>query len=205
MKKLFLVLAFVTIASTHSFAGGPISFGFQATGAVLNVPEPLKAVYGFGYGGGVHLDINLPVLFSIRIAADYTTYSPDKEKFKGILAAQVPGSIASGFEVDGGRFNIFSVSANGKLSLLPTPIISPYITAGAGIGSISSSDLTVKFQGQNLVTAAAPAAETKAAVNFGAGIDLSIVVTLYLEAKYTIIFTNGESSSFVPVSLGITF
>jgi opacity protein-like surface antigen len=204
MKRILLLAAFLTIISSSLYAGGPISFGLQATGATLNVPEPLKAVYGFGYGGGAHLDINLPVLFSIRIAADYTTYSPDREKFKTVLAAQSLGRVASGFETDGGRFNIFSASANGKLSLLPTPIISPYITAGAGIASVSNSDLTIRYQGTDLGTVASDS-QTKAAINFGAGIDLTIVVTLYLEAKYTIIFTNGESSSFVPVSLGITF
>jgi len=205
MKRLGLVLICLSMLGSESTAAGLIGFGVQATGATLNVPDPLKPVYGFGYGGGAHLDINLPVLFSIRIAADYTTYSPDKEKYKTVLASFAPGSVPSLFDFDGGRINIFSVSANGKLALLPTPIISPYITAGGGIGSISGSDLTVKYQGQTLGTAPAPATETKASVNFGVGIDLSIVVTLYLEAKYTIIFTQGESSSFVPVSLGITF
>ena len=205
MKRLSLVLVCLVLVSMQSFAGGPVSFGLQATGASLNVPEPFKSVYGFGYGGGAHLDINLPLLFSIRVAADYTTYSPDRDKFKGVLAAQAPGSIASGFETDGGRFNIFSVSANGKLALLPTPVVSPYITAGVGIGSISASDITVKYLGQTLGTAPSPGTETKSSVNFGAGVDLTLVVTLYLEAKYTIIFTDGESSSFVSVSLGITF
>lgn len=204
MKKA-LLLVVLLLVSSNVFAAGLIGFGLQATGATLNVPGPFKPAYGFGYGGGAHLDINLPVLFSIRVAADYTTYSPDNTKYAGALPAFYPGTVVSGFSIDGGRINIFSVSANGKLSLLPTPIISPYITAGAGIASISSSDLTVKYQGQNLGTATVPGAETKASVNFGAGIDLTIVVTLYIEAKYTIIFTEGESSSFVPVSLGITF
>ena len=205
MKKVAVVFASVIVMSAQTFAGGMLGFGVQATGATLNVPDPFKSIYGFGYGGGAHLDINLPILFSIRVAADYTTYSPDNDKYKGVLAVNVPGSIASAFEIDGGRINIFSVSANGKLSLLPTPIVSPYVTAGVGIGSISSSDLTVKYQGQNLPTPPSPGAETSTAVNFGAGIDLSLFVTLYLEAKYTIIFTQGGSSSFVPVSLGITF
>ena len=205
MKRFSVLLASLIVISEQTFAGGLFGFGVQATGATLNVPDPFKSIYGFGYGGGAHLDINLPILFSIRVAADYTTYSPDNDKYKGVLATFAPGSIASGFDISGGRINILSVSANGKLALLPTPIVSPYITAGVGIGSISSSDLAVKYQGQNLGTAPSPAAETNAAVNFGAGIDLSLFVTLYLEAKYTIIFTQGSSSSFVPVSLGITF
>lgn len=161
-------------------------------------------MYGAGYGGGVHLDISLPILFSIRVAGDYTTYSPDIDKFKGVYASLNPGSSASGFEIDGGRFNIFSLAANGKLGL-PIPILSPYLTAGAGIASISVSDATVKYQGQPFNTIAGDKSGTNASVNFGAGVELSLVITLYLEAKYTVIFTEGGSSSFVPVSLGITF
>jgi hypothetical protein len=67
------------------------------------------------------------------------------------------------------------------------------------------SDLTVKRQGSPIGTFPGPTSGTNASVNFGAGVDLNVVVTLYLEAKYTIIFTEGESSSFIPVSLGITF
>ena len=68
-----------------------------------------------------------------------------------------------------------------------------------------SSDATVKYQGQPVSTIAGTKSGTNASVNFGAGVDLNLIITLYLEAKYTIIFTEGESSSFVPVSLGITF
>jgi len=204
MKKILFVLSTVILCSSVSFAGGLIGFGVQATGAALNVPEPLKAVYGVGYGGGAHLDINLPVLFSIRIAGDYTTYSPDNGKFAGVLAAINPGVTASGFSIDGGRISIFSASANGKLAL-PTPVLAPYLTAGAGIASVSSSDITVKYQGLPFAGAAGAKSATNASINFGAGVELSLVLTLYLEAKYTIIFTEGESSSFVPVSLGVTF
>ncbi len=38
------------------------------------------------------------------------------------------------------------------------------------------------------------------------GVNLSlVVVSLYLEARYTWIFTEGSTSTYVPVSLGITF
>jgi opacity protein-like surface antigen len=204
MKRLIATAVAVLIVSSAARADGMIGFGVQLTGAALNVPEPLKAVYGVGYGGGAHLDINLPVLFSIRVAADYTTYSPDADKYKGIIATFNPGTAASDYDFSGGRINIFSVSANGKLGL-PTPLVSPYITAGGGIASVSSSDLTIRYQGQPVANAAGASTGTKGSINFGVGVDLNIVITLYLEAKYTIIFTEGESSSFVPVSLGITF
>lgn len=205
MKKLSFVVVCLIVILGQSFASGPIGFGVQATGASLNVAEPLKSVYSTGFGGGAHLDINLPVLFSIRVAADYTVYSPDNEKYRSVIASVIPGSVAPDYSIDGGKISIFSASANGKLSILPIPILSPYVTAGVGVGSISFSDITVKYRGNTLGTVPGPKTGTNASVNFGAGVDLNVVVTLYLEAKYTIIFTEGESSSFIPVSLGITF
>jgi opacity protein-like surface antigen len=203
MKKILFIVSIIVLCSSFSFAGGMIGFGVQATGAALNVAEPLKSVYGVGYGGGAHLDINLPMVFGIRVAADYTTYAPDIDKLKSVLGTQT-GNLASGFEIDGGRVNIFSVMANAKFGL-PTPVLSPYLTGGVGIASISTTDMTVKFQGAPVPTAPGASSGTKTSVNIGAGVELNLVLTLYLEAKYTVIFTDGESSSFVPVSVGVTF
>lgn len=204
MKRLHVILPilFVVAVSTVN-AGGLIGFGVQATGAALNVPEPLKSVYGTGYGGGAHLDINLPMVFGIRVAADYTTYAPDNDKFRSVLG-NLSGHASSDFEIDGGRFNIFSLSANAKFGL-PTPVLSPYLTGGVGIASITTSDLTVKYQGTPFPSVPGSSSGTKTSLNIGAGVELNLVLTLYLEAKYTVIFTEGESSSFVPVSLGVTF
>jgi opacity protein-like surface antigen len=121
----------------------------------------------------------------------------------GILATE-SGRAGSDFSLEGGRFNIFSLSANAKFAL-PTPVLSPYITGGGGIASVSMSDLTVKYQGTPIVSGLGGSTGTKSSLNIGAGVELNMVLTLYLEAKYTVIFTEGESSSFVPVSLGITF
>jgi opacity protein-like surface antigen len=203
MKRIVLCGLLLGVLSASALASGPIGFGVQATGAVLNVPDPLKTVYGPGFGGGAHIDINLPIIFSIRIAADYTTYAPDNDKLAGILATE-SGRAASDFSLEGGRFNIFSLSANAKFAL-PTPVLSPYITGGGGIASVSMSDLTVKYQGTPIVSGLGGSTGTKSSLNIGAGVELNMVLTLYLEAKYTVIFTEGESSSFVPVSLGITF
>ncbi|HET6272010.1 MAG TPA: outer membrane beta-barrel protein [Bacteroidota bacterium] len=198
-----LLLSLLTIGlSSSAFAAGPVRFGLHGNAAFLNVPEPLKEAYGFGYGGGAHLDISLLVL-SIRVSGDYISFPIDEGKFKAILAAG--GLNASDFQFDGGRIGILSFAVNGKMGF-PVPVFSPYITAGAGLASISVSDLSIRYQGQPVVSAAGQKAETKFSINVGVGADLDIIVaTLFIEAKYTLIFTEGESSSYVPVTLGITF
>ncbi|MEK7248997.1 MAG: hypothetical protein AAB209_01105, partial [Bacteroidota bacterium] len=124
MKKLMFVAVAMLVLSTATYAAGPISFGVQATGANLNVTG-LTDVYGFGFGGGVHLDVSLPLLFSFRLQGDYVTFSSDNAKYAGVVF-QNP----TGITIDGGRVNIISGNVNTKLSPLPLPIVSPYLTAG---------------------------------------------------------------------------
>lgn len=205
MKTRILAILTLLVVSASAYAAGPISFGFQATGANLNVDGPLKEVYGFGVGGGAHLDINLPVLLGIRVQGDFVTFSPDEAKYRTLVSGLVPGIIPQNLSIEGGRINILSVNANGKLSPLPLPIISPYLTAGGGIANMSVSETMVKYQG-NTVPVGSVASETNASANLGVGVDLNLIaVTLFLEARYTWIFTSGATSTYVPISLGITF
>jgi opacity protein-like surface antigen len=173
----------------------------QATGANINMPAPFGDIYGGGFGGGAHLDINLPVLFAFRVQGDYVTFAPDEGKYKAFLG-QLAG-VPANFSLDGGRMNILSGQVNTKFSPLPIPLVSPYLTAGAGLTTISVSDLKVNGQ---TVPGSSYAGETNFSANLGAGVDLNLIaLSLYLEARYTWIFTSGSTSTYIPVSLGITF
>ena len=208
MKKV-LLLAIVSLFSLHAFAAGPVSFGVQATGANINVEAPLKEVYGFGFGGGIHLDINLPLILAIRVQGDFVTFSPDKGKYQTLLsqtAAQLGYQTnPADFSVEGGRINIISVNVNGKLSPLPLPLLSPYFTAGGGMANVGTTDLNVKYQGAAF-PGGGSSSKTNASANLGVGVDLDLIaLKLYLEARYTWIFSSGATSTYVPVSLGVTF
>lgn len=204
MKKLLLIAGIVCMFSAATYAAGPIGFGVQLTGANINMPDPFKEVYGFGYGGGVHLDINLPMILAIRVQGDYVTFGIDDAKFKALLVNSNPGTVASEYTVDGGRINILSVIANAKISPLPLPIVSPYLTGGIGMANVGGSDFKITRAGQ---TNTAPLnSETNFSANLGAGVDLNLIaLKLYLELRYTWIFASGATSTYVPVSLGITF
>ncbi len=204
MKKLIFLAATLLVLSPVSHAASPVRFGVQATAANVNVPKPLNEIYGFGYGGGVHLDFNLPVLLSFRLQGDYVRFSPDQGKYQQLLASLVGGTVASDFSIDGGAISLWSVYANVKSSFLPLPLISPYITGGAGVANLSSSDATIKYQGQTVTGVPGVAGETKFSANLGVGVDVKVGVELYVEARYTWIFTSGETSTYVPVSIGIT-
>ena len=202
MKKTVMVLAIVLVA-TVAF-GQSANFGFQATGANISIGGPLSDVYGFGYGGGAHLDVNLPVLLSFRLQGDYVRFSPDEGKYQKLASSIVPGSNPADYKIEGGAINIWSAHANVKSTFLPLPIISPYITGGVGLANLSSSEMTVKYQGQTLGNAPGVKGETNFSANIGAGADLKVGITLYIEARYTWIFTEGETSTYIPISIGVT-
>ncbi len=204
-KAILLILTTLTVTSISSAAG--VKFGVQATGANINVPKPFNEIYGFGYGGGVHFDVSLPVLISFRLQGDYTRFTPDQGKYQALLASLVGGTAARDFGIDGGAVTILSANANIKSTFLPLPIISPYITGGAGVANMSVGDATVRYQGQPVQggTIQGLKGETNFSANVGAGVDLKLGIELYVEARYTWIFTSGETSTYLPVSIGITF
>jgi hypothetical protein len=207
MKRLLLCFALLAAWVANAQPLGPqLKFGVHGNVANLNVAEPLNEVYGLGYGGGAHLDVKF-VLLSVRVSGDYITFSPDNDKFRSAVSRYV-GNLASGVTYEGGKVNIFSTNVNAKFVLLPLPIVNPYLTGGVGLASLSVGEGKVLLNGAPVAGSTIPAVpgETKPSINIGAGVDLDLPgLSLFLEAKYFWVFTEGDKVKFLPISLGITF
>jgi opacity protein-like surface antigen len=208
MKRLamFMVLAFM--ASSIALSAGMIGFGAQANYASLNVPDPLKLAYGGGFGGGLHLDFRFGVA-TLRVNGDYISFSADQNAYRDLLyngaVAENPGLDKNAIAVDGGRVTILSFGVNGKFSL-PNMAVSPYAIIGLGSASLSMSDLNVSYQGTSVGVQTGVPTETKFMVNAGAGVDFPLgTLALFVEVKYTWIFTENEKSTYFPVTVGVTF
>jgi opacity protein-like surface antigen len=206
MKYRVLCLAILFAVATSAQAQ-PVAFGIHGNLVNFNFAGDFKEVYSLGYGGGAHLDFHLPIL-TLRLSGDYITISPDKEKYKSLLAQYVGAAIASGVTVDGLRINVISGNVNLKLPVLPLPVISVYATGGAGVVRLSATDATVTLNGAPLTTVKAPDAQTKASLNAGAGVDINLggSMTLFGEVKVNWILTEGQTSTMVPLAtVGLTF
>ncbi len=199
MKSLLVWILLFVPAGLFSQSINPVSFGVHANLATINMAQPLDNVYGSGFGGGAHLDFNL-VLISLRVSGDYISFGADHDKYRDALNS-IPGVNVT--SVGGGRLSIISGHVNAKLPILPIPIISPYATGGIGLARISASDVEVTQASGT--TNVAIESETNTSVNLGAGVDVTLGVTIFLEARYTWIFTKDETSTYIPVTLGITF
>ena len=219
MKYFALFLALFLVFSP-SARGQGVDFGVQ--GDVINFTiggytntlsvstggdftGDLKDIYGLGFGGGAHLDLNLALL-SVRVSADYVTLSPDRDKYVSLLKKYV-GNAAAAVTIDGGRIDIFSAGANLKLKVLPLPVVSVYATGGVGLVRVSVSEAKVNFNNLPLTKFPAVEPQTKPAANLGAGVDVSLGgVTLFGELKIEFIFTDPKTSTAIPFgTVGLTF
>ena len=169
----------------------------------MNGVTALKDVYGTGWGGGAHLDIHLAVV-GVRLSGDYLRFSPDNDKYRESLAALI-GTAASQFSVEGGGITFLSITANAKMPIFPLPVVTPYLTGGIGFARISVDEARVLQNGTPTNQFPGFPSETKTSLNAGAGVDLKIGITLFLEVRYTWVFTDPSTSTLTPVSLGITF
>lgn len=203
--KRFLISAALLIAFTASaYAIGPsVGFGAHLNAANISVNGTLKDVYGLGIGGGAHLDVNLAML-AFRLSGDYINFSPDIDKYRTVLQPYV-GSSASQYSVSGGKISLISANANLKMNILPLPVITPYATGGVGVVRMSVDSYTVTQNGTPVLSKPGIEPSTNSSANLGVGADLSVGITLFIEAKYTWIFANGGTSTYVPVSIGVTF
>ena len=217
MKHVLLLCA-VLVAFTASAGAQGVGFGVQgdfvnfnlgvASPSVqipqvgtLDVSSLVTQIYGLGYGGGIHFDVNLG-LVAFRLSGDYIMLSPDKQKYQSLL-----GPLGSQVTIDGGRIDIYSGSVNLKFNLIPLPVIHVYVTGGAGMVDIKMNDATLSLGAFKLATVKAFDTQTKPTLNAGAGVDLKLgPIALFAELKVNFIMTTGKTSSEVPLAtVGLTF
>lgn len=103
-----------------------------------------------------------------------------------------------------GSLTIFSVTANLKVNLgmEKSPTV-PYVLAGMGVYRISTSDMTVSGGGG--FAPLPPQDETALALQLGLGqsIPASPGLAVFMEARYLVGLTKGETTSSFPIRIGI--
>ncbi|HUI10764.1 MAG TPA: outer membrane beta-barrel protein [Bacteroidota bacterium] len=212
MQRLILAGVLCALCAPSAMALGP-SFGFGVHAdftsskfpgpSVSGLNQQVASAYGAGLGGGVHLDANL-MLVSVRLSGDYIHYAIDENKFRDSFRPLF-GSAADQMSISGGGLGIFALSANGKMPILPLPLITPYATGGIGLAWLSRDAVTTSIAGFPGNTIPSSTQGGKTTVDVGLGVDLKLGIALFLEVKYAWIFTDVSNSTYVPVTVGVTF
>jgi opacity protein-like surface antigen len=215
MTRLILagtVLIALSSVSSRALALGPnFAFGVHANFTSSSFPGPsvsgvnqqIGSAYGVGWGGGVHVDANL-MLFSLRLTGDYIHYSIDENKFRDSFRPLF-GSAVDQMSISGGGLGIVALAVNGKMPVLPLPVITPYITGGVGLAWVNRDEVTTSITGFPGSKFLSSSQSGKTSVDIGAGVDVRLGIALFVEVKYAWIFTDVSTSTYVPVSIGVTF
>ena len=132
--------------------------------------------------------------------------------FHGMAAVGfTPANFPVGIQIDGmynrlglddddvdGNFRIIQGTANAvyRFQSSEDTKIRPYIIGGVGLynGKLSGDDIPDAFQ----------ESETDFGINGGAGFDfVAGSVALFVEGRFHNVFTEGESSNFIPITVGV--
>ncbi len=200
MKKLWWLIAILLTFTVAASAQTPVPFTLYASGAfsLPNSPDGFKDNFKTGYHGSLGLGIKMMPNFQIIGKAELHSFKFDFDNSE--LFAGMDG-------YSGGTNNMWMFGADGRFSFnLPAAPISPFVLAGAGVASIKQTE----FDGPASLALSAlnsylDETQTKFYWNVGGGFDLKSgpLFSLFVQARYVSIATEGEASSFVPISLGI--
>lgn len=172
MHRVLVAVALVAIAMA-----GPAhaQVGIGPAGGPSFPMGSLSDVVDSGFHGGIALDIGVPLLpFGLR--AD-------------LLFQQLPGTAG----ID--DFRQVSGTLAARIGVVPLPIVSAYLIAGAGLyGSSWDPDPAVDGDWS---------AEPGVNVGVGARINL-LIVRPFVEARYHRV-ASDPGRGFIPVTVGITF
>ena len=204
MKKFFWTIAVLMILSAVSMAqvGTPSSpLTFYAGGALSMPTSP--AGFSDGWKLGMHGMIGAGKNVSPRLQMvgkiEYHKFSADE--------AATTASI--GPNVDGGGINTWMYGVDGRLNMgAPVVPIKPYILGGIGIANLSYNEYSTT---DTSLSSAVATANTSAVsfsdlyFNLGGGVEFAMgpKTSFFVQARYVSIATEGGSTAFIPVTLGL--
>ena len=195
MKKLLLTAVCVIALALGVSAQAPTPFSLYAGGALSlpSAPDGFKDGYKTGYHGLAGLGYKFGPAFQMVGKAEYHKFAFD---FGGVSG------------IDGGDTRMLMFGGDGRFAFgLPAASIKPFAFAGAGIANIKQSSF-----GGNLLLAAgftptASESQSKMYYNFGAGVEMKVgpTMNLFVQGRYVNFATDGESTAFIPITLGLKF
>jgi opacity protein-like surface antigen len=189
------ILAAAVFTAAAAFAhpaqaqANPISFGVTA-GATKAVGDFSDGVdLGYHVGGLVEWSgLDLP--FGVRLDGVYHRFSVNQDALTGSGVNDANVSITAG-----------TLNAVFKFPAGTGSPVTPYLIGGVGFYHISASATCNDCGGLSVSDS-----QNKFGLNGGGGLSFPLTgFSAFVEARYHHIFTDGGSTSMVPISVGIVF
>ena len=180
-NKIVLLGSTLAIALAAGSAEAQKPFSFGIAGGVSMPQGKYGDIAGNGYHATAALGLGLPLVpVGLRIEGSYNRFALSDE-----MEAVVGES---------GSWSLASATANLTYSLpLPAVVLSPYVIAGAGMymGNCSMDNC-----------------DSQSDLGYNAGVGLkfkALVFSAYAEARYHSVQTEGESTNYMPITIGFMF
>ena len=201
MKKILAILAILLTFGAVASAQVPSSPVSLYVGGALSIPtspESFTTSFKNGYHGSLGLGLDLNPAFELIGKVEYHTFSFDFDQ----AAADMIG-------YSGGTNKMWMFGADVKFSpSVPAMPVKPYFLGGLGVANIKQSE----FEGPaslslSLLNALITEDQTEFYWNMGAGFTLmsSPAFSLFAQARYVNIATEGDASTFIPITVGLKF
>lgn len=204
MKKAAIVIfigIFVISASTvFTQTTGP-KISINLTGGPALPSGELNDGWSLGFHGGVTLDLSLKGGFTLFADGHYNSFMFDIDDW----------GLPANATFSGGTFGVFSLTAGGKYFFPMQSNIKVYGMAGLGLFMQSISDVTVRYRiitswyTADVTSTWSTDSATDFGVLFGFGMHypMSPKLSLVGEFRMVVIFTEEESTVFIPLVIGV--
>lgn len=202
MKKLLFTVLFLTVFAVAAWAQAPQPFSLYAGGALSlpAAPDGFKEGYKTGFHGSIGFGYKAAPNTQIVAKVEHHQFPIDYDS--NPLLSTLTG-------VEGGANKMWMFGVDARMSFaLPSSPVKPFVLGGLGMAKIQQSE----FSGSNTLATSTLNSliqedQNKMYFNLGAGVELKAgpAWSLFAQLRYVSIATEGESSSFVPVTLGVKF
>lgn len=199
MKRVLLAIALVfalTAAVSAQVPSSPFSLYVGGAVSMPQSPDGFKETYKTGYHGFAGVGFSFMPKMQLVGKVEYNTFSYDwdNNEWAGLS--------------DGGSESMLMFGADARLSIgVPAAPFKPFLFGGGGFAHMK----TEEFSGTDLLLATSVNStiedQTKPYFNVGAGAEFKMgpAMSFFAQARYVSVATEGESASFIPLSLGLKF
>ena len=200
MKKLFLALIILIAFGVSASAQVPTPFSLYAGGAISLPQSPSEFKDGFKNGFSGMLGVGWKLMPNLQAVGKVEMHSFAVDFEQQGLATSYPN-------LSGGSNRVWMFGVDGRYSLgLPAAPFKPFALAGIGLAKIDQTD----YSGDPLATSlnsSIPNAQSKMSWNIGAGFEFKStpLFGLFAQVRYVSVATDGGSSNFIPITLGLKF
>ena len=212
MRKAIAVTLLMVILSSASVAlAGEKKPAFYVGGGLSMPmsPQLLSDNWKTGFSGTGRVGFALSPALELGASVGFNSFPMDNAKLVAMFEEELGEPIPSGVTVDGFGFKTLEFLADIKYVFGATAEakpFSPYMLVAFGMTKSSFGDITVSGGGLS-VSVPVPGSTTDLTMGFGAGFQymFSPKVGFWVDGKYMMIMTEGESTAHLPIRAGLKF